>query len=70
MGEIYARMCEFVQAVATATQTPPDLAGMLVLGAVAAAVGGKLEIEGSPGYAEPLNLFLVIAIPPGNRNRA
>ena len=60
-------LAEFVQAEATATQTPPDLAGMLVLTALAAAAGGLAEVQVRPGWREPLNLFTVTALPPGNR---
>ncbi len=63
-------MRRFVKAVATATQTPPDLAAFLAIGAESTAVGGKVEIEGGPGYTEPLNLFVVVALPPGNRKSA
>jgi replicative DNA helicase len=63
-------LAEFVQAEATATQTPPDLAGMLVLTALAAAAGGLAEVQVRPGWREPLNLFTVTALPPGNRKSA
>jgi replicative DNA helicase len=63
-------LAEFVQAEATATQTPPDLAGMLVLTALAAAAGGLAEVQVRLGWREPLNLFTVTALPPGNRKSA
>jgi hypothetical protein len=63
-------LAEFVQAEATATQTPADLAGILVLTALAAAAGGLAEVEVRPGWREPLNVFTVIALPPGNRKSA
>jgi replicative DNA helicase len=63
-------LAEFVQAEAIATQTPPDLAGMLVLTALAAAAGGLAEVQVRPGWREPLNLFTVTALPPGNRKSA
>jgi hypothetical protein len=58
---------QFVAEEATATQTPPDLAGMTALGVVAASVASKVEIQVKPGYTEPLNLFLVTVLAPGNR---
>ncbi|MDP9374533.1 MAG: YfjI family protein, partial [Chloroflexota bacterium] len=57
----------YVEAVAVATQTPPDLAGMLALPTLAAAVAGKARIEIKPGYQEPLNLYTVTALPPASR---
>ena len=44
----------YVAALAEATQTPGDLAGMLVLGI-------------RPGYTEPVNLFVAVVMPPGSR---
>ncbi|HEY8599030.1 MAG TPA: DUF3987 domain-containing protein, partial [Thermomicrobiales bacterium] len=61
---------DFVEAEATATQTPPDLAAMLSLAAVATAVAKKAQIVVKDGYSEPLNLFTVTALPPANRKSA
>jgi replicative DNA helicase len=58
---------DFVKAEATATQTPPDLAGMLTLSATAAACAKKVRISAKPGYTEPANVFTATALPPGNR---
>jgi replicative DNA helicase len=63
-------LAEFVQAEATATQTPTDLAGMLVVTALAAGAGGLAEVEVRPGWREPLNLFTVTVLPSGNRKSA
>ncbi|WP_334110558.1 YfjI family protein [Thermodesulfitimonas autotrophica] len=60
----------FVEAEAEATQTPPDLAGMLALAVCAAAGAKKCEVLVRPGWREPLNLFVVVALPPGNRKSA
>lgn len=60
----------FVEAEAEATQTPPDLAGMLALAVCAAAGAKKAEVLVRPGWREPLNLFVVVALPPGNRKSA
>ena len=62
-----AWLADFVAAEAVATQTPADLAGMLVLGALATAAGGRVRVEPHPGWSEPLNLYLAVAMPPGNR---
>lgn len=56
-----------VEAEATATQTPVDLAAMLALSVVAAACAKKVVIRLKQGYVEPLNIFTVTALPPGNR---
>jgi replicative DNA helicase len=51
---------EYVAAVATATQTPPDLAGMLALAVLATVAAGAIEAEPRPGWREPLCLFVVV----------
>ena len=60
-------MAEWVTAEAVATQTPADLAGLLVLAAAAAAVAGKVRIVVRPGWVEPANLFVAVAMASGTR---
>jgi replicative DNA helicase len=60
----------FVEEEAIATQTPVDLACMLTLSVVAAACAKKVVVEAKPGYREPVNIFTVTALPPGNRKTA
>lgn len=59
-----------VEAVAESTQTPPDLAGVVYLGVLAAAAGGRTEVEVQPGWREPVNLYAAPAMPPGSRKSA
>ncbi|WP_250548637.1 YfjI family protein [Pseudonocardia sp. H11422] len=59
-----------VLAVAEFTQTPLDLPGCLALAALSTAAGGRAEIEVRPGWREPLNLYTVVAMPPGSRKSA
>jgi replicative DNA helicase len=66
-GALSGWLAGFVEALATATQTPPDLGGMLALSALATAAGGRVEVEPRSGWREPLNLFTAVALPPGNR---
>jgi hypothetical protein len=60
----------FVEAVAKATQTPPDLAGLLALSVIAASCAKKVAVQVKDGYCEPVNIFTVTALPPGNRKTA
>src|SRR5262245_52150616 len=60
----------FVEAEALATQTPCDLAAMLCLSALAAVSAKKFRVFVRDGHTEPLNLFTVVALPPGNRKSA
>ncbi|RMF86426.1 MAG: DUF3987 domain-containing protein [Planctomycetota bacterium] len=62
-----ANLREWVEAEAYATQTPPDLAALLALSVCSAVVARRVEIEPRPGWREPLNLFAVILLDPGNR---
>ena len=61
---------EYVTAVATATQTPPDLAGMLALAVLATVAAGAAEVEPRPGWREPLGLFVAIGMDAGARKSA
>ena len=63
-------VARFVTAEAEATQTPVDLPAMLCLSALAAACAAKFTVLVRPGYREPLNLFVVVALAPGERKSA
>jgi replicative DNA helicase len=56
---------EYVAAVATATQTPPDLAGMLALAVLATVAAGAVEVQPRPGWQEPLCLFVAVGMDAG-----
>jgi hypothetical protein len=58
---------EYVAAVATATQTPPDLAGMLALAVLATVAAGAIEVQPRPGWREPLCLFVAVGMDAGAR---
>jgi replicative DNA helicase len=58
---------DYVAAVATATQTPPDLAGMLALAVLATVAAGAVEVQPRPGWREPLCLFVAIGMDAGAR---
>src|SRR5215211_4210280 len=62
-----AWMGEYVAAVATATQTPPDLAGMLALAVLATVAAGAVEVQPRPGWQEPLCLFVAVGMDAGAR---
>ena len=58
---------KFVSAIAVATQTPVDLASMLVLSVIAAACAKKVEVCVKEDYFEPVNIFTVTALRSGSR---
>jgi hypothetical protein len=55
---------------ATKTQTPPDLAALLVLAAAGAGIAGKCAVQIRPGWTEPANIFTVVALRSGERKSA
>lgn len=61
---------EFVAALAEETETPPELAAGLVLATCATAAARRFRVMVRPSYFEPLNLWLAVALPPGNRKSA
>lgn len=58
---------DFAYRLAHYTQTPPDLSSMLCLAALSVACAGKARVRLSNGHSEPLNLFVLVAMPPGSR---
>ena len=58
---------QFVRELACSTQTPEDLAGLLVLASMGVAVQGKYEVEPWAEYRESLSVFVVVTMPSGSR---
>lgn len=69
-GVLPAVLRAWVKAESHATQTPPDLAGLLVLAVCSTCIAGKVEVEPRPGWREPANLFVAVLLEPGNRKSA
>ena len=61
---------DYVVALARATETPPELPIGMALAVAATCSARRLLIEGAPGYREPTNLWVVVALEPGNRKSA
>ncbi|GAA1092127.1 YfjI family protein [Kitasatospora arboriphila] len=61
---------EMVAAAAEETQTPADLAGCMALAALSTACGGRAVVAVRGRWREQVNLFTVVALPPGNRKSA
>ena len=57
---------EFAQALSTATETPEALSVMTVLGAVSTAAAKRFVVSPKPGWHEPVNLYVLVALPPAN----
>ena len=54
---------DFVAAQSIALQVPEDMVGCLVLGTGAAAAARRCLVRINSEWAEPLNIFTVIALP-------
>lgn len=63
-------LANMVDSVATATQTPVDLPGIVALGVLSAACAGKIEVLGGGAHVEPVNLYLAAFMDPANRKSA
>ena len=64
-------MAEWVKAQALELQVPVDLPAMLALGAAAGGLARKVCVSPWPGWVgEPVNLFAMCALPPGERKSA
>ncbi|MFI7438350.1 YfjI family protein [Nonomuraea indica] len=63
-------VAEHVSAVAEETQTPLDLAGCVGLAALSTAAGGRAVVNVRGSWTEPVNLFVLVAMPPGSRKSA
>jgi hypothetical protein len=70
IASLPAPLAEYAAAVATAVQVPVDMPGVLTLGALSAGCGSRFEVQVTEGYVEPSNLYLVVAMDPGNRKSA
>ncbi|RLJ18239.1 hypothetical protein DJ030_12705 [bacterium endosymbiont of Escarpia laminata] len=58
---------DMVDAVAKATETPAELAGSFALAILSTACQKRFIVQPEQGYTEPLSLWMVSALPPGNR---
>ncbi|WP_366558969.1 YfjI family protein [Flavonifractor sp. An306] len=61
---------DYVEALSTATQTPPDMAGVLSLGVLAMTAQSRYTVQVAPDWSEPVCLYTVAVAPPGERKSA
>ena len=60
-------MRDWAAAEALATQTPVDLPASLALAVASLAIARCFHVQVRPGWLEPCNLWMVVAMPPGER---
>jgi hypothetical protein len=63
-------IAEFVEAVAEDTQTPGDMAAVIILGVLSIPCNKVYKIEGKPGWQEPMSLYCASIAKPGERKSA
>ena len=63
-------MRAWAEAEAVATQTPVDLSACLALASASLAVARTFHVQVRDGWVEPTNLWIVVAMPPGERKSA
>jgi hypothetical protein len=57
---------EFAAALATATETPEAMSVFAVLGTLSAALAKRFVVSPMLGWAEPVNIYVLVALPPAN----
>ncbi len=60
----------WVRCVSVSTQTPLDLAALLGLATCSASIAKRVEVQVTPDWREPVNLYVAVELPPGNRKSA
>src|SRR6188508_1983581 len=60
-------LATFVDKEAEATQTPAGLAGSMTLAVLATACAKRVIVQPGDDWREPVNLFITVALEPGNR---
>ncbi|HEV3193380.1 MAG TPA: YfjI family protein [Polyangiaceae bacterium] len=58
---------DWSRAAAEFAQVPIDLPAAIALGAASLAVSRRFDVQVRPGWQEPCNLWIVVAVPPGER---
>ena len=58
---------DFALALSEHMQVAPELALANILGVTATVLARKFRVQLTPGYSEPLNLYLLAPLPPGER---
>lgn len=67
IGALPSVLAKFVKELSDFTETPVDLAAMLILGVISTCVTRVYIVEVRPGYFEPINIWACIFLGVGNR---
>lgn len=67
VGALPSVLADYVKSLAEHTQTAVDMAGVISLGVLAVCLQGKYVVEGTPGYTEPLSLYVLPVASPEER---
>lgn len=61
---------EFAAALSERLETPESATVLCILGVIATALQNKFVVQIESDYAEPLNLYIMVGLPPANRKSA
>ena len=70
LGALPSWLGAFVGQLATALQVPADVPAMVALAALSTACAKRIKVLVRDGWEEPVNLYTVVALPPGERKTA
>ena len=62
--------CKYAEMLARSIEVPEGLAVFGVLGAMSSAIGHRIKVSPKKGWEEPINLYLLAILPPGNNKSA
>jgi len=69
-GDLPNWLGDYAQALSVSLETPTELAIGLMLAAASTCTARRLVVEAKLGYREPTNLWVTVALEPGNRKSA
>ena len=61
---------DMVNEVSNSYQVPHDLSGMMALISCSAALGKQCQVQLTPSWCEPTNLYVAVCMPPASRKSA
>lgn len=61
---------EYIEAISLATETPRELSSMILLSVLGTCCQNRFVVEPELGYNEPVNIWTIVALEPGNRKSA
>jgi len=70
VGDLPEWLKDYVEAISSSLQVPPDLPAVAGLACLSTALAGKYQVTLRYGWNEPCNLYTVVILPPAERKSA